>query len=180
MAQSQQSKRLSPSLTYVFRQAHKARDAGAGASGSEGGLRSGALRATQRAIINEADLRRDVAQDVETLLNCISLESALNLHDFPHVRESALNYGFPSIASRTMDELERSGLESEIERVLRTFEPRLIASSLRVQRDRRVDAVELKIRYVVQADLACEPVALPIEFVADVEVTTGKIQIKTR
>jgi type VI secretion system protein ImpF len=180
LAESPQSKRLNPSLTYVFRQAHKARDAKARTAWSEGDLRSGVLRATQRLVINEAELRRDVAQDVETLLNCISLESATNLRDFPHVKDSTLNYGFPSIARRTMDELERSGLEPEIERVLRAYEPRLIPSSLRVLRDRRVDAVELKIRYVVQADLACEPVALPIEFVADVEVTTGKIQIRTR
>jgi type VI secretion system protein ImpF len=180
VAESPQSKRLSPSLTYVFRQAHKASDAEARSAWSEDDPRSSVLRSAQRAVINEAQLRRDVAQDVETLLNCISLESAKNIQDFPHVRDSVLNYGFPSIASRTMDELERSGLEPEIERVLRTYEPRLIPSSLRVQRDRRVDPVELKIRYVVQADLACEPVALPIEFVADVEVTTGKIQIKTR
>ena len=40
-----------------------------------------------------------------------------------------------------------------------------------------IDADELKVRFVVQADLRCEPVNVPVEFVADVELETGKIQI---
>ncbi len=180
MSSAMQGKRLSPSLSHIFREAHKAKDAKKPTKVSETGARSGALRATQRLSIDVKSLRRDVAQDVETLLNCISFDSGEDLGDFPHVQNSVLNYGFPSLAKRTMDELERSGLEPEIERVLRAYEPRLIPSSLRVARDRRVDTVELKIRYVVQADLACEPVDIPMEFVADVEVTTGKIQIKPR
>jgi type VI secretion system protein ImpF len=125
-------------------------------------------------------LRRNVAQDVETLLNCISFDSANRLEEFPYVRASVLNYGFPSLAKRTMDELERSGLEPEIERVLRAYEPRLIPSTLRVARDRGLDSVDLKVRYIVQSDIAAEPLDIPMEFVADVEVTTGKIQIKPR
>ena len=42
---------------------------------------------------------------------------------------------------------------------------------------RRIDPAELKIRYLVHADLLCEPLNVPVEFVADVEVTTGKVHI---
>jgi type VI secretion system protein ImpF len=35
----------------------------------------------------------------------------------------------------------------------------------------------LKIRFVVNADLACEPLNVPVEFVAEVELDSGKILI---
>jgi type VI secretion system protein ImpF len=57
------------------------------------------------------------------------------------------------------------------------FEPRLLRDTIRVKRDEAVDADELKLRFVVRADLSCQPLNVPIEFVADVEVDTGKIVI---
>jgi len=44
-------------------------------------------------------------------------------------------------------------------------------------RDKAVDNIELKIRFVVQADLRCEPVNVPVEFVADVDVDGNAIEI---
>jgi type VI secretion system protein ImpF len=38
----------------------------------------------------------------------------------------------------------------------------------------------LTIRFLVRADLDCEPVNVPLQFVADVELDTGKIAIKNR
>ena len=49
-----------------------------------------------------------------------------------------------------------------------------------VERDEALDKAELKIRFVVRADLNCEPLNIPVQFVADVELDTGKIAIKNR
>jgi type VI secretion system protein ImpF len=57
------------------------------------------------------------------------------------------------------------------------FEPRLAADSIQVTRDVTVDAAELKVRFLVRADLLCEPLNVPVEFVADVEMDSGKILI---
>ena len=174
MVDATRKNRLSPPLMFVFRAAHAARDAKASAKGRLNAARS---RMSQRVAITERDLRREVSRDLETLLNCVAMESTIDLSDFPAVRRSVLNYGFPDIAHRTIDELAASDLDVEIERILRLFEPRLLTASLRVTRDKSVDEDELKIRYIVQSDLQCEPLNLPLEFVADVELTTGKIQI---
>ena len=56
------------------------------------------------------------------------------------------------------------------------YEPRLAPDSLQIERDNTVDAVELKIRFVVRADLTCDPVNVPVEFVADI-VESGKIVV---
>jgi type VI secretion system protein ImpF len=57
------------------------------------------------------------------------------------------------------------------------YESRLIRNTIHVTRDNTVDAADLKVRFIVRADLFCEPVNVPIEFVAEVEVDTGKIMI---
>ena len=88
-----------------------------------------------------------------------------------------LNFGFPDIAHRSIDETSVSDITSEIEAVLVSYEPRLVAGSITVARDTSVDAKQLKIRFIVRADLFCDPVNVPVEFVADVELDSGKIMI---
>lgn len=164
---------------YVFRAAHAARDGKASARTGRGSDSDKARsRAAQRVAVTEQTLRREVARDLETLMNCVSMESTVDLTDFPAVRKSILNFGFPDIAHRTIDELAVSDLDAEIEAVLKRYEPRLIAASLRVTRDPKVSVDDLKIRYVINADLSCEPLNVPLQFVADVDATSGKIQIQ--
>ena len=46
-----------------------------------------------------------------------------------------------------------------------------------VKRDTNVSIDELKLRFLVQADLRRKPVNVPVEFVAEVELDSGKIKI---
>jgi type VI secretion system protein ImpF len=178
MAEPGPRNRLSPPLMYVFRAAHARRDARVAIDNKPGSDDRTVVRArqAQRTAITDKTLRAEVARDLEMLMNCISLDSTLDLRDFPAVRRSVLNYGFPDIAHRTIDELEVSDLDTEIIDVLRRYEPRLDKGSLRVSRDKSVHPDELKIRYIVQADLICEPLNIPLKFIADVEIVTGKIK----
>lgn len=178
MAEAGSRNRLSPPLMYVFRAAHAARDARVSPASRSATDERGAThsRQSQRIAITDKTLRAEVARDLEMLMNCISMDSTVDMADFPAVQESILNYGFPDIAHRTVDELEVSDLDGEIEQVLGRYEPRLAKGSLRVTRDRTIDPEELKIRYIVQADLICEPLNIPLKFIADVEIVTGKIK----
>jgi type VI secretion system protein ImpF len=180
MADATRKNRLSPPLMYVFRAAHQARDARARVKWREETGRSAETRSrtVQRVPITEAVLRREVSVDLEALMNCVSLDSTLDLRDFPSVARSVLNFGFPDIVHRSIDELAAEDIDGDLEEVIRKYEPRLVASTVRVSRDTSVDTTELKIRYVVHGDLSCEPLNVPVQFVADVEVATGKIQIR--
>ena len=178
MAEPDRRNRLSPPLMYVFRVAHAARDARLNPETRQEGDERGTARArqSQRVAVTDRTLRVEVARDLEMLMNCVAMASTIDLSAFPAVRRSILNFGFPDIAHRTIDELEVSDLDDEIAEVLRKFEPRLEAASLRVTRDKSVHVDELKIRYVVEADLICEPLNIPLKFVADLEMVTGKIK----
>jgi len=163
----------------AFRQAHEKRDAKQRVDErDESGERVIAgRRATGRSTMSEAALQRTVAEDLEALMNTINLDASLDLSEHDAVRTSILNFGFPDVVHRTIDEIGVNDIAGEIESALATYEPRLIPGSIQVARDRGVDDTELKVRFVVRADLDCDPLNLPVQFVADLERDTGKITI---
>lgn len=179
MAGPGRTDRLSPPLMHAFRSAFEARDARKKHDlRDESGERViSSRRTTARMAISEPLLRREVARDLDALVNTIALESSQDLEPFGHARKSILNFGLPDIAHRSIDEISVSDVGREIATALMNFEPRLVSDTIRVKRDEDVSPDELKVRFVVRADLTCEPLNVPIEFVADFEVDTGKIVI---
>lgn len=171
--------RLSPPLMHVFRAAHAAKDAKVALDirneAGERVLASRRLRARQ--VITESVLRQEVSRDLDALLNSVAMESSTDLKEFPLVRKSILNFGIPDVAHRTIDELGLVEIPDEIREAIITFEPRLASASVTVERDMTIDAAELRVRFIVRADLTCDPISVPVEFVADV-FDTGKIFVK--
>jgi type VI secretion system protein ImpF len=170
--------RLSPPLMHVFRAAHEAKDAAKKADirGEAGERIIAGRRLRPRQVITEPILRREVSRDLEALLNAVALESTLDLTAVPYARKSILNFGLPDVAHRTIDERSVSEIPDEIRQAIMTYEPRLSAASLHIERDKSVDAAELRLRFIVCADLTCDPVHVPVEFIADV-MDNGKISI---
>jgi type VI secretion system protein ImpF len=178
MANPSRQSRLSPPLMHVFRSAHEAKDAKRTIDQrNEAGERVIAGRRLRaRQVITETMLRREVSRDLDALLNTIALDATVDMEHAPHVRKSILNFGFPDIALRTIDENGVDDIPDEIRTAIVNYEPRIAADSLRVARDKQVDPVELKIRFVIRAELVCHPVHVPVEFVADI-VESGKIVV---
>jgi type VI secretion system protein ImpF len=170
--------RLSAPLMYVFRAAHEAKDATKKADlRTESGDRViAARRLRARHTITESLLRREVSRDLDALLNSIALESSIDMTGAPHVRKSILNFGIPDLTRRTIDEVGVNDIPEEIRAAIVVYEPRLAAASLHIERDKQVDQAELKVRFIVRADLTCDPVHVPVEFIADV-IDTGKIVV---
>jgi type VI secretion system protein ImpF len=178
MANSNRQSRLSPPLMHVFRAAHEAKDAkriiDQRNEAGERVIASRRLRARQ--VITESMLRREVSRDLDALLNNVALEATVDMETAPNVRRSILNFGLPDIARRSIDETGVDEIPDEIRTAIVNFEPRIAADSLRIVRDKEIDPVELKIRFVIRGELVCHPVHVPVEFVADI-VETGKIVV---
>lgn len=170
--------RLAPPLMYAFRAAHEKRDAKQRLDlRDEAGERViAARRVTTRSPISESGLRREVMTDLLGLLNTTNLDAATDLSTLPAVRSSILNFGFPDLSWRTIDENSLSDVAREIEVALADFEPRLARGSIKASRDANVVVEDLKLRFLVKADLRAQPVNVPVEFVAEVELD-GKIRI---
>ena len=134
-------------------------------------------RLKARAPIPETELRKAVNTELVALFNTTNLESIEDLSTAPEVRKSIVNYGFPSLTHRTIDENETSGIAREIETALRDFEPRLLAGSIKARRDDTVSPDELRVRFLVSAALKTQPVEVPVQFIAEVELDSGKIKL---
>ncbi len=183
MAGVTRSNRLSPPLMWAFRSAAEKRDARKKPDDREqaDGQRVVSGRKTQMAAsITEPILRREVWRDLEHLLNTVALESSMkDMRKFEHARRSILNFGLPDIAHRSIDELLANDklIEKDIDTALKSFEPRLIASTITVKRDTSIDPSAMKLRFLINADLSCRPVDIPLEFTAEVDPDTGKFAI---
>ncbi|WP_248311014.1 type VI secretion system baseplate subunit TssE [Bosea vaviloviae] len=175
-------KRLRPPLMFAFREAHLEKDAKVSLDLRDaGGERVIAnRRAAPRAAITEPKLRREIAIDLEALVNTINLGSSLDLSGLDQVRKSILNHGFPDLTRLSIDEHRVDLIREDMAAVLLAYEPRLIKESIAVERDDGLDAAELKVRFLVKADLNCEPLNVPVQFVADLELDTGKMAIRSR
>jgi type VI secretion system protein ImpF len=176
MAEVNRKTHVSPPLMHAFRAAHEAKDSATKIDvRTDGGERVIAGRRLRpRQAITEHMLRREVARDLDALLNTVAMESTVDMTDTPYVRKSILNFGLPDIASLTIDAIEIKRIPGDIRAAVINFEPRLAAASLEIERDLTVDPAELKVRYLVRADLTCYPIQVPVEFVADV-IESGKI-----
>jgi type VI secretion system protein ImpF len=180
MSVTSRKNRLSPPFMHAFRAAHEKKDAKLKMDlrDAAGDRVIAQRRVAQRTTITEPHLRREVARDLEALVNAVSLGSTEDLTDFEAVQKSVLNYGLPDIVHRSIEEAAVAHISTEIIAALAVHEPRLVQGTVKVARDQRVDKVELKIRFVVNAELMCHPVNVPVEFVADVENDSGAIALK--
>ena len=178
MANLIRQSRLSPPLMHVFRTAHEAKDAkriiDQRNEAGERVIAGRRLRARQ--VITESMLRREVSRDLDALLNTVALDATVDMENAPHVRKSILNFGLSDIALHTIDENSVEEIPDDIRTAIINYEPRIAADTLRIERDKQVDPVELKIRFVIRGELVCHPVHVPVEFVADI-VESGKIVI---
>ncbi len=178
MATSNQQSRLSPPLMQVFRTAHEAKDAKQRIDqrNAAGERLIAGRRLRARQVISESMLRREVSRDLDALLNTVALEATVDMDHAPNVRKSILNFGLPDISLHTIDETAVDEIPDQIRTAIVNYEPRIAADSLRIARDKQVDPVELKIRFVIRGELVCHPLHVPVEFVADI-VESGKIVV---
>ena len=170
--------RVAAPLMRAFRTAHAARDAKAPVDIREDGERViASRRVTARAPISEGELRKLVHADLVDLLNTTNLGSIEDLSEAPEVRKSVLNYGIPDLARRTLLDNANAEIAQEIENALMSFEPRLQRKSIKARRDATVTEDELRVRFLVSAELRLHPANVQMNFIAEVEVDSGKIRI---
>ena len=176
----QNKQRLSPPLRQVFRAAFAARDSrlAVDARNEEGERIVASRRANARTAITEQALKREVSLDLEMLMNTVAFEASSDLTGLPLVRRSILNYGLPDIGARTIDEASVAMIAGEVRAALQIYEPRLDPRTITVTRDETVKD-GLRIRFGVHAELLCDPVAVPVEFVADIDTETNTFHVLT-
>ena len=176
-AWDKQKDRLQIPLMFAFRDAFDQRDWAKPGSVEIDGERvvsdRGSLR---RRGADEAMLKRDLARDLASLVDTVNLASAVDLADYPHIEKSILNFGLNDLTQVAVGSEEVNRVGVDLKKALTDHEPRLGSGTLEVRRaDETGDDLKARVRFKVQGEMACRPLDVPIEFVAEVDMTAAKV-----
>lgn len=172
--------RLLPPLMYLFRDAHRAGDARKHIESrdADGTRIVSGRRGLSRQPVSEAVLQQEVSSNISNLLNTVHMEATEDFARLDEVRTSIVNYGMPDLSRLSIDDSGVDDIASDIRHALVTYEPRLARGSVEAVRDNTASKAGLEVRFFVRADLMCQPVNVPVEFVAEVERDTAKFRVE--
>jgi type VI secretion system protein ImpF len=121
-------------------------------------------------------LREIVSRDIGLLLNASPMETVVDLEGLPRVRQSVLNFGLPSPTGRYASSVSRQELASQIEAVIRCFEPRL--SRVRVTPDTEREQAEVhEVSLRIDAELWGQPAPFQVVLHTSIDVESGKASV---
>jgi type VI secretion system protein ImpF len=111
----------------------------------------------ERRVLTLRMLRDGVLRDLAWLLNTSNLMSAVDAPKLPHVANSVLNYGVPSLSGNSISSLNLARLERAIRQAIWDFEPRLIRSTVNVRALSGTNADHNKLTFEIEADMWAQP-----------------------
>lgn len=164
-------------IMYAFRDAFENKDSAKREDRRERGERIISKRGSLgRFGVDDRQMRRTLSDDLTNLVNTIDLGSVEDIDDLPRVRRSILNFGLPDITHLTSEDTRVDEIATNLRDALLAHEPRLDRDSIQVSRG-RADDLEQRIRFTVDAEMLSRPVNVPVEFVAEVDIHSGKVQV---
>jgi len=84
-------------------------------------------------VISLTEYRAAVLRDLSWLLNANRHVESEGLADFPEVESSVFNFGKPNLSGLGIARMNLGDLETEVARVVRDFEPRIMPDTLVVR-----------------------------------------------
>ena len=164
-------------LLSAFREAFEARDATDKPVKVVDGERVIEGRLARQRRSDELALKRDLSIDLVALLNTINLNSAIPLDGLDYVRDSILNYGLPDVTHLTSDERAVDAVRGQIAQALTTYEPRIISDTISIDKEVKTNEVDQRVQFTVSCEMFCVPVDVGVNFVAELEVSSGKVNV---
>ena len=163
---------------HVFREAAGKKDATSdGATYKEGEREISQRTIARRHGADQGSLKAHLNEDLAKLMHTIRLDAALDISKHKYVGKSVLNFGMDDMANMSSNSENRGHLERRLRQALIDHEPRLIPESIEVSmRDQDKDLSQ-KLAFNISADLAANPVDVPLEFVAEIDVGGGKVNL---
>lgn len=166
------------SLMHVFREAAGKKDAtNDGATYKEGEREINQRTVQRRHGADQGSLKAHLHEDLANLMQTIRLDAALDLSAHKYVSKSVLNFGMDDMANMSSNSENRGHLERRLRDALINHEPRLIPETIEVSLREQDKDLSQKLAFDITADLAANPVDVPLEFLAEIDVGGGKVNL---
>lgn len=125
-------------------------------------------------------LREAVLRDISWLLNTTQVSGEHDWREAPLAQHSVINYGLPALSGTTASSLDAVDLESQVKRALIDFEPRLVASTLRVEA--LVDELQMDhhnvVSFRISGNLWAQPVPFEMLLRTEVDLESGQVNVQ--
>lgn len=173
------------SMMAVFREAAEKRDSSKDATTHEDEAKTVRVlneRSKARRVgMTQNQLKENLARDMVSLMNSINMNAAQDLSDYKWVAKSVVNYGLEDLSSLTPADVRSRKVLDKLREALVNNEPRLIPGTVQIEfRDKFLN-IDQKVAFDIIADMSAKPADVPLEFVAELDVSAGNIQLqKTR
>lgn len=163
---------------HVFRAARVQKDATADVQKTQDGSREVTARSKERRVgTDEHTLRRHLTADLASLMNTINLDAIVDLEDTPYVAKSIVNFGFGDMSDANDSLFARQKISQLIRETLIQHEPRLIPETIEITVVVDDQEKDQRMSFDIQAEMIATPVDIPLNFVAEVDMGAGKMQM---
>lgn len=136
------------------------------------------LNFLQNALGSLQNIRDCVKRDLSWLLNSRNLCMDEELSMYPQIASSVLNYGLPDLTGKTVSSLQLNKLERILEKVILTFEPRILPDSLEVKLLTPEDMHDHNaLSFEISGWLWAEPSPLRLQLTTHLDLESGDMQI---
>jgi type VI secretion system protein ImpF len=135
------------------------------------------VESREQRVLSFQKLKRSVIRDLEWLLNAGCLESTRELEDYPHVKQSVLNYGIPDLTGTAASNIDAATLEHMLRQRIRIFEPRILPKSLKV----RVTNIEAHNTIIIEieGELWSQPMPERLYLKTILDLELGDFRVKS-
>ncbi len=134
-----------------------------------------------RRILSMRQLRAAVLRDLTWLLNSPSRPPTDEIHEFPVVARSVINYGLPSMAGLTASSARGARLEGAIRDAVEAFEPRIVPGSLHVRVGASDDhSAHRGMVFEISGEICPLPIPEALYVRTEVDLETGHCELKER
>lgn len=133
----------------------------------------------QARILTASQLRAAVLRDLSHLMNATCMAASQSLDDWPHVRDSVINFGLPSFSGQTASTLDVADLEEQIRNAILRFEPRILEESLEVEAimDDTVMGWHNVISCRINGHVWGQPLPVELSVRTEVDLETGQVTL---
>ena len=123
-------------------------------------------------------LRELVLRDMTWLLNTGSLDSALDLENYPEVARSVLNYGMRDLSGVVISGVDLPAIERRIKQAILDFEPRILPHSLKVQVTASEHMSSNAMVFAIEGELWAQPLPIHLYIKTEIDLETGTVDLR--
>ncbi|MDX2132085.1 MAG: type VI secretion system baseplate subunit TssE [Planctomycetota bacterium] len=130
----------------------------------------------EKRVMSMRNLRTAVLRDLEWLLNAASRPTGDEIHQYPLVAKSVLNYGMPDLTGLASAGLSPVRIEQMVYGAIQAFEPRITSSTLNVRSASSQEGWHLT--FEIAGELCPLPMPEALFVRTDVDMETGRCEVR--